>query len=172
MRKPRLWPGLRGERLSAPSQEGGGRSTRGPETSGLSALEMSHGASSGRLSLSPKDVIPPRWELHSEVKAVLQNRNKIGFKLQMDKYQKSNLKTKPKMNRKSDTSVTLGCILVCLLGNQQEKGREPSTNHWQSQTIKFCNRKYLIHVACDAGPCCFETPSHLNSRKNTQWPVA
>lgn len=79
-------------------------------------------------------------------------------------------KTKPKMNRKSDTSVILGCSLVFLLGNQQEKGGEPSTNHWRSQTIKFCNRKYLIHVACDAGPCCFETPSHLNPRKNTQWP--
>lgn len=78
-------------------------------------------------------------------------------------------KTKPKMNRKSDTSVILGCSLVSP-GESAEEGERAQHNHWQSQTIKFCNRKYVIHVACDAGPCCFETSSYLNPRKNTQWP--
>lgn len=30
------------------------------------------------------------------------------------------------MSRKSDTSVSLGCILIFLLGARQEKEREPS----------------------------------------------
>lgn len=35
----------------------------------------------------------------------------------------------------------------------------------RARFMQFCNRKCMTHLACDAGPCCFETPSRLDPRK-------